>query len=168
MPYRNKGSLSIRCTRDSEARIDTYRIHDLRSGRSRTLRSIAGGAKACNDRAARESTPSERSHPQGNIPQEAVRKQAEPVPIGRAPWLRAMRRLPIHQLALRFRQMEGQFYNRVEYDLLVEEVGALYETEIGPLARLEFLSRLDGMLRQAGYQPLSIPPDWERYEQEVE
>jgi hypothetical protein len=77
-----------------------------------------------------------------------------------ADWERVIETLPIAQVARRFRQMEGQFYSRPEYDTLVREVGGIYQAKRGVRAALEFHTRLDGLLEDAGYEGVEWNLGW--------
>jgi len=68
-----------------------------------------------------------------------------------ADWERVIETLTVAQVVRRFKQMEGQFYSRPEYDTLVREVGGIYQAKKGVRAALEFHTRLDGLLEDAGY-----------------
>jgi hypothetical protein len=92
-----------------------------------------------------------------SITYNAGRTQAPPA-IGE--WEKVIETVPIAQVVRRFKQMEGQFYNRPEYELLVREVGALYQAKKGVRAALEFHTRLDGLLENAGYEQVEWNLGW--------
>lgn len=84
-----------------------------------------------------------------SITYEVDKSQAPPT---LAEWERVIEAVPVSRVVRRFRQLEGQFYDRPEYERLVREVGALYQANKGVRAALEFHTRLDGLLEEAGYE----------------
>lgn len=72
-------------------------------------------------------------------------------PLSLPEWERVIETVPIARVVRRFKQLQGQFYNRPEYETLVREVGALYQARKGVRAALEFHMRLDGLHHEAGY-----------------
>lgn len=157
---RNVGSQSVQRVHHEDSPVTLYRMYDHRTGRGRVLRSIEGGASPSKRCAARQSAAYESADAQENIPLTVSGLQAPPTPINQCRWEKAIRAISINKIARRFKQMHGQFPTRRDFDTLVAEVGELYRTEVGVMARAEFLSQLDGMLRDGGEPGLGLTVDW--------